>query len=176
MYKDGEMESFWAVDLKLPLKETFLVLLAGVGITALSIILSNLLFVATNETGMGKFLFPPSFVGRGFTIPVLDTIFQLIRDDDERLFGLIAQFVQTYTDVNKKFIIGMGIAPVLEEIQWRGFFYVARRHSNKKWWNICFLVSAGLFALWHPAGIGQVIGSFSVGLANWLILKKTQRL
>lgn len=176
--REGEISSFLEVIPPKPsLKVTFLILLAGLGITGLSLLVNNISWVITRGTPIGEFLFPfEAWAGRGFTLPVLDAVFRLVRNNDYAMFEAIAQFIQNLTGVEQKLTIAMGIAPVLEEIRWGGLFYVTRSHSDKKWWNIAFIVSATLFALCHPVGIGRAIGPFSVGIASWLIIKKTKRL
>ena len=161
-----------------PLKQTFAVVLLGFGITMLGFLLYKYPRCDFQKHGNRAFLFRQSGSGRGFTLPLLDETFTwLANANKEFVFTPLYNFTLKFWLDEFRLSILILVVPLVEEIEWRGFFWLTwRRHSDGKWWNIAFFASVILFALYHQRGIAYTIGPFAVAIVNWVLLKRTGRL
>ena len=96
--------------------------------------------------------FQPVAVGLGCGLMLLSLLFNLLYAAFLGIFGLQIQpdIEQMFDNTNFPFILLLGgtiIAPIVEEIFFRGFVFAGLR--NRWDWKAAALMSAGLFALAH---------------------------
>jgi len=185
----GENERYIPYFLRAPkppadLKETFSVMFMAFGITMAAVMFSNALKLLTQNAYIGSlhvglFLFPNPVMGQGFELPYLlakffNAIIAVHMIASNAITDMFAKWQLLELDAYKVFFFFI-INPFLEEVEWRGVFWLTRNYSQKNWWKVSFLISCFLFALIHNKGVGLMFGPFAIAVTSVIIIARTKR-
>lgn len=169
--------------MKPPFKDAFRRFLIGFSVSVLLLMLQHIVFYATYLTPVFDFLFPNFFnlfddPRRSFPLPWwLNQYYALKGALFKPLFDFFPEFLYGklgwawgYLYFNKVFL-----GPLLEEIQFRGPFWILRRHAHTVWWWFIGLAWGMIWVVIHPLGIGELISIFGITIITLWLIKTTGR-
>ena len=160
---------------KIPLKEVFRYLFVAFGITMVAWLVTNCLtYILIKQNIKCQILMAPPWDGRGFELPFLETGFNLFTWMRSLICDFFEKFVGLFWYDRLHFSRKCFIGPFIDEIGWRGFFWLTRKHSEKIWWKIGSVISAVLFALWHDRGMVFILVPFAIAISNSLLIAATK--
>ncbi|MBI2036950.1 MAG: CPBP family intramembrane metalloprotease [Candidatus Liptonbacteria bacterium] len=148
-------------------------LLLAFAFTMLALLAGHMLAYGLSGTFFYRWLFPHPFLGRGFDLPKwLEWFYDREIGANVAIINFVyARVLELWNDMygfSKVFVM----APLLEELEWRGPLFLTRRHAHRGWWMTAAVVGAALFTLAHNSGLGTLIPVFAVALgSSWLIAK-----
>jgi len=154
------------------LSETWMFVLVCFALAALVCAAKNFLSVSIQGTPVCGFLCPSIFGDRGFPLPTsLDWMFGLQVGAEAQLQAV---FDRLWND-NFLLLTGLVVAPVLEEVIYRGPLYIFRKSSDQKLWWAAALVLALLFALSHTRAGLSLLPLITLGVASGWLIARTKR-
>ena len=148
-------------------------LLLAFAFAMLALLAGHMLAYGLSGGSFYLLLFPSPLVGRGFNLPKwLQWLFDREIGANMAIINFVyLRLLELWNDMygfSKTFVM----APLLEELEWRGPLFLTRRHAHRGWWRAAAVVGAVLFTLSHDLGIGTLIPVFAVALGSaWLIAK-----
>lgn len=149
-------------------------LLIAFAFAMLAALAGHMLAYGLYGTPFYRFLFPHPFLGRGFDLPWW---FEWFPDRAATLNQAIMNFVYPrlpWTD-SYGFSKTFAMVPLLEELEYRGPFWLTRRFSGRRWWRAAGVLGALVFTLAHGSGLGTLIPVFAMALGSTWLIAKTGR-
>lgn len=154
------------------LLETWMYVLVCFALAALVCAAKNFLSVSIQGTPVCGFLCPSIFGDRGFPLPTsLDWVFGIQVGAEARLQ---AAFDRLWND-NFLLLTGLVVAPVLEEVIYRGPLYLFRKWSENTLWWAAALALALLFALSHTRAGLSLLPLVALGMASGWLVARTKK-
>ncbi|OGZ02782.1 MAG: hypothetical protein A3G64_01035 [Candidatus Liptonbacteria bacterium RIFCSPLOWO2_12_FULL_60_15] len=151
-------------------------LLLAFAFAMLALLAGHMLAYGLSGTSLYRWFFPHPFLGRGFNLPkLLEWFYDREVGANVAIMDFVySRILELWNDMygfSKVFVM----APLIEELEWRGPLWLTRRHANRNWWKAAAVVGAVLFTLGHNSGLGVLIAVFAMALASAWLIRKTER-
>ena len=159
---------------KMPLQDALRSAAIAFAVLTLILMLSNAVRFFTSGSYFSRvYLYTPPVGGRMYALPWWLLIFYEWTIGST---GWIYETIGGYFYDPYYFLRPLVLAPILEELLYRGPLWVLGRHARERWWMLLAVLIGIVFAFGHPRGLGFLVPIFGLGISTAWVIRQTGRL
>ncbi len=148
-------------------------ILIGFAVVLLFCAIKSYLAFLVIDTAWCNYLCPSAFgFNLAFDAPELEQLFMMQR----QLLSSLQMFVKNYINDPWNLVTYLIIAPVIEEVIYRGPMYLTRHKSNRLIWWFIGITLVCMFALSHGRSGVALLPVITLGTYNLWLVRKTDYL